>query len=433
MAHGAVEDYQPDELVVVLPDLDVVQRALTDLGVAFQKKDDDERLGLALLSIGNVAGATEKLRGQDDELARRVKAAKWPHDPRQQTEPSDLDVLLYKLRERLRAQYGGWIPEIGKNRMIAPVRGFPYVGGCTEGDPQQLGFADPHPPPNNGDEPLGWPPRHTEPGQGVRVGLLDTELYPHPWLDGGYLATPDDLLEASGPDGDPPWATAGHATFIAGLILHRAPGAGLIVRSVMGPDARGKTWGVAKAMAQFAGTGVDILNLSFGCYTDDGQPPLVLAKAVSLVSPQILLVAAAGNHGDIEQLKAEDGPEAAEWTTNLKNNTPVWPGAFAEVTAVGAVDGHGRLAEFSPKVPWVDVTAPGVDVESTYLKGEVRLTTPNDNQTEVFHGFVRWQGTSFAAANVSGAVAAKIRRGYDAEQALKAVLADPHEDIWPSS
>ena len=55
----------------------------------------------------------------------------------------------------------------------------------------------------------------------------------------------------------------------------------------MKQDAVGPTWDVAKAMAEFVGTGVDILNLSFGCYTDDGQPPLVLAKAVSLVSPQI--------------------------------------------------------------------------------------------------------------------------------------------------
>jgi membrane-anchored mycosin MYCP len=423
MAHGAVEDYQPDELVVALPDLDVVQKALTGLHVAFEKEDEDERLALALLSMNNVAKATEKLR-QDDELMKRVKAA------RQQAKPADLDVLLYKLRDDLRADYGGWIPEMGKNRMIAPVRGFPYVGGCTEGDPHELGFADPQPPPDNGGERLGWPPRPTEPGQGVRIGLLDTEMYPHPWLDGGYLATPNDLLKVPGPGGDPPWATEGHATFIAGLILHRAPGAGLIVRSVMGPDARGKTWGVAKAMAQFAGTGVDILNLSFGCYTDDGQPPLVLAKAVSLVSPQILLVAAAGNHGDIERLKAEKRPEAAaEWTTNLKNNTPVWPGAFAEVTAVGATDGHGRPADFSPQVPWVDVTAPGLDVESTYLDGEVRLTLPAGKPTEVFHGFARWQGTSFAAANVSGAVAAEIGPGRDARQALKAVLADRKSGI----
>ncbi|HZI75414.1 MAG TPA: hypothetical protein VFD73_15620, partial [Gemmatimonadales bacterium] len=39
-----------------------------------------------------------------------------------------------------------------------------------------------------------------------------------------------------------------------------------------------------------------------------------------------------------------------------------------------------------------------------------------------FPGFARWQGTSFAAATVSGAVAAKIGPDCDAQGALQAVL-----------
>ena len=64
----------------------------------------------------------------------------------------------------------------------------------------------------------------------------------------------------------------GHATFVAGLILRQAPGARLVVRPVLGPRALGKAWGVAKIMADFVGPGVEVLNLSFGCYTDDGLP-----------------------------------------------------------------------------------------------------------------------------------------------------------------
>ena len=56
-------------------------------------------------------------------------------------------------------------------------------------------------------------------------------------------------------------------------------------------------------MAGFAGSGTEILNVSLGCYTEDGEPPLVLARAVSVLSPAILLIAAAGNHGDIEALR----------------------------------------------------------------------------------------------------------------------------------
>ncbi len=428
MVHGAVESYEPEQLVVALPDLDVVRKALTDLHVGISKKEDDKRLGLALLTLDKVADAVDMLRG-DAGLMQHVTDTKWPGGPPQGTDgPADLDVLLYKLREDFSAAYGRWIPEIGKNRMIAPVRGLPYVSGCTVGNPDQLGLADPALPPIGGEQ--GWRrPRPTEPGHGVRVGLLDTKLYPNPWLEGGYLATEDDLLEVPGSGRLPPWSLEGHATFIAGLILHQAPGAQLIVRPVMGQRALGKTWGVAKIMAEFVGTGVDILNLSFGCYTDDGQPPLVLAKAVSLVSPEILLVAAAGNHGNIEELRAAGDPLAAPWTANLTDTTPVWPAAFAEVTAVGATDARGQPTLFSPKVPWVDVTAPGADVESTYLDAEVRLAFPDGNQTETFHGFARWEGTSFAAANVSGAVAAKIGLGCDAHQALEALKADRRSGI----
>jgi subtilisin family serine protease len=427
-AYGAVEDYEPAELVVALGDKDLVCKELEDHHqIAIEKSEDSEPLGLSLLTLNeDTVAAAGRLLRQDAGLVANTIQAKWPSGP-DGIEPSDLDLLLSKLRADFCSRYACWTPDIGKNRLISPVRGLPYVSGCTEGDPSQLGLADPNPELASG-EPLGWPhPRPTEPGHSVRVGLLDTRLYQNPWLTGGYLAAQDDLLEVPGSGHLPPWSLAGHATFIAGLILHQAPGAQLIIRPVMEQRALGRTWGVAKVMAEFVGTGVSILNLSFGCYTDDGQPPLVLAKAVSLVSPQILLVAAAGNHGDIEQLRAADSPLAAPWTVNLQDTTPVWPAAFAEVTAVGANDGHGQLAGFSPKAPWVDVTAPGVDVESTYLDSEVRLAFPDGNKTETFHGFACWEGTSFAAATVSGAVAANIGPGRDARQALKAVLADSQQ------
>jgi subtilisin family serine protease len=433
-AIGTIEDYQPDELVVALPDHDIVRRKLTDLHISTGKADRDERLGLALLPLdeGTFAEAADELRG-DAGLVQRATEAKWPRRVTDDTQLSDLDLLLRKLREEFSAVYDGWMPDIGKNRMIAPVRGFPIVDGCARDNPRELGIDDPIALPEGGEQ--GWRPRPTEPGHGVRVGLLDTRLYPHPWLAGGYLASAADLLELPG-SGEGVLSLDGHGTFVAGLILSQAPGAELVVRPVLGRDAAGqdavgKTWDVAKGMAQFAGSGVDILNLSFGCYTDDGQPPLVLARAVSLLSSEILLVAAAGNYGDIEQLREERSPLAGPWTKNLTNRTPVWPAAFADVVSVGATDGHGERAAFSPEVPWVDVTAPGVDVESTYLFGQVSLVSlANDKQTtEVFHGFARWQGTSFAAGNVSGAVAAKIEPGRNARQALEAVLADPDSGV----
>jgi len=425
--HGAVESFVEDQLVVDLADLTKVQRALQDIGVAWTEVDRDSRLGLALLTLDNVAGATAELRSGDDGLVRRVTAAKWPGGPPPQAGPSDLDVLLYRLRTYFSAAYTGWIPAIGKNRTLAPVRGFPLTSGGDASDPYFEGEGvDGNPQHVFSDQP--WAPRASRPGHGVRIGLLDTRLYPNPWLDGGYLATSQDLLR---PDpGSPPIASAGHATFTAGLILKRAPGAQIDVRPVLDGYAFGTAWHAAKTMADVAAAGVDILNLSFGCYTDDGQPPLVLAKAVRLVSPQALLVAAAGNHGNIEELRAAGYPHAAPWTANLTNTTPVWPAALPEVTAVGATDRNGHVAAFSPKAPWVDVTAPGVGLVSTYLAGEVRLTTSEGNLTVTFDGLASWDGTTFAAANLTGAVAAEIGRGRDAWQALEeAVLVDPNSGI----
>lgn len=420
-AFGKVEDYTADELVVARGHENLVRKALADVPVAVNGREEDGRLDLALLTLdgADLADAATRLR-RDADLVRQTIDAKWAGKKPDGIELSALDLLLSKLRADFSSRDANWIPEIGKNRMISPVRGLPYISGCAEGDPSQLGLDDPADP---GFGP--WPsPRPAEPGRGAKVGVLDTQLYPHPWLAGGYQATGDDLLQISRPGHKPPWSLDGHATFVAGLILRQAPGAQLIIRPVLDPLALGKTWDVAKIMADFVGSGVDILNLSFGCYTDDGQPPLVLARAVNLVSPEILLVAAAGNHGDIEALRRA-GKVTAPWTDNLEDMTPVWPAAFAEVTAVGATD-----ADFSPKAPWVDVTAPGVNVESTYVYGDVRLVDIPKG-TKTFDGYARWKGTSFAAATVSGAVASKTGPGCPAREALKAVLADSelHTDI----
>ena len=48
-----------------------------------------------------------------------------------------------------------------------------------------------------------------------------------------------------------------------------------------------------------------------------------------------------------------------------------------------------KVAEFSPRQPWVDLLAPGEDVRSLYKAS----------------GYATWNGTSFSAAAVSGAVA----------------------------
>src|SRR5206468_3910144 len=145
------------------------------------------------------------------------------------------------------------------------VQGFPHISGGAEGEPQPLKAA------------FQLDGYASKVGAGIRIGVLDTRLLAHPALAGRYGATAHALLRPASPMDE----LAGHATFIAGLILKRAPGAWLDVRAILSEDQAWSTsWQVARAMADFAGSGVDVLNVSFGCFTDDNQPPLVLRRAV---------------------------------------------------------------------------------------------------------------------------------------------------------
>jgi subtilisin family serine protease len=76
------------------------------------------------------------------------------------------------------------------------------------------------------------------------------------------------------------------------------------------------------------------------------------------------------------------------------------------VVAVGATDAKRKVPKWSPepeKWPWVNVLATGENVTSTYIDGKVALK----EERKEFEGFATWSGTSFAAAKVSGAVAAE--------------------------
>ena len=198
-----------------------------------------------------------------------------------------------------------------------------------------------------------------------------------------------------------PWA--GHATFVTGLVVAQAPAAEIVVRQVLNSQTgRASVWDTAKAMVSFANANVDVLNLSFGCRTavpTSGVAPLALRRAVEVLSRKTVLVAAAGNHGATDH-----------------RTLPTWPAALPGVVAVGATGNHDHpdaptAAPFTPRMPWIDCPAPGFDVVSTFLHAVVDLGSPKTPQPVRFDGFARWSGSSFAAATVSGAIAAAMVAG----------------------
>ena len=135
MKQGVIEAYEEEQLVVALPDLAVVRGALRQRAVGVADEQRDERLGLALLTLSGVAAGAAKLREDDSGLVGRVTEAKRPGPQPDKAGPSDLDLIIFWLRECFQSAYGGWVPTIGKNRVIEPVRGLPYIGGGGEGEP----------------------------------------------------------------------------------------------------------------------------------------------------------------------------------------------------------------------------------------------------------------------------------------------------------
>jgi len=107
------------------------------------------------------------------------------------------------------------------------------------------------------------------------------------------------------------------------------------------------------------------------------------------------------------------------------------------------VDADGKRAWFSPPgpegspdhAPWVDHSEVGVHVQSTYLEGEVlaerlikdsktgKVDTKKEKTAPFAPAWATWDGTSFAAATLSGRIAAGIRPGrVSAREALAQLL-----------
>ncbi len=360
----------------------------TTAEVDFLVAIEHARLVLSVLGRFGVTGVTPT-DSVPLGLTRIVGRLAW--DAVAQVAAEDpVDHLLAGLRAHFEADYARWAPVMGKNRLLGGVNS----GGGTV---SHGGGPDPRP-------VTGGLTRTGRAGAGITVGVLDTGLSPSNDLAGGYLATfPDDFLAAT-PDGSPWYYAAGHATFVTGLVLREAPGAAVRVRRVLNDQGEASSWDVANAIVELGRSGVQILNLSLVCYTDDGRPPLGLATAIDRLDPEVLVIACAGNHGD-PGLGFDDDKEYRR---------PAWPAALDDVVAVGSarrVDFKGaRGYELSPFTPhgaaWIDLLTPGEDVESTYFTGFGKGTDGKGAKPVEFSGWATWGGTSFSAALLAGKVAA---------------------------
>ena len=356
------------EILVDLRDAWAVREALRIVapGVQWEALETSTGLGLARVRLHGVAEAAAQLRSAgpatSGDTATSGAIATSGAGGIAGGPAADVDVVLAAVRGRSREAYHGWCPAVDRDRDDLEVETDPHVK-IAIGDAEAVEPAD-------GDRvPPGDP-------AGPRVGVADTVVFAHDDLAGRYLGRPHPRTVA------PPTLGPGHSTFVAGTVLLRHPGAALVCRTVLVHGGPNLSWDVAQRLTAFADDGmdggVDVLNLSFG-WLVDGEPPLALARAVERLAGRCVLVAAVGNH--------REGPEPTR---------PLYPAAFPAVLAVGASapGTPGEPAPFTPRVPWLDVLAPGTDVVGPFLVDEQHPT-----------GYVRWSGSSFAAAAVSGEIA----------------------------
>jgi serine protease len=266
-------------------------------------------------------------------------------------------------------------------------------------------------------------------GVGATVAVLDTgvayeDLPPFhraPDLAGTRFVPGYDFVDDDPhPDDVPVPSQHTHGTHIAGTIAQTsgngiggagvAPGAAIMPVRVLAPDGTGTTWATAKGLRFAADHGANVANLSLGGTA--GAPEL--ADAVSYaVSKGVTVVVASGDDGRPSLL---------------------YPAAYPDVIAVGAVRLDGTRPRYSNYGPGLALVAPGGDLQSDQngdrLDDGIVQQTVFDEPGSFCFCFL--EGTSSAAAHVSGAAALVVASGRATRPAdVRAALVSTAHDLGP--
>lgn len=222
-------------------------------------------------------------------------------------------------------------------------------------------------------------------GQGITVALVDSgldlrqpHLRAHLWRnpaekadgrdnDGNGLV--DDLLGWDFVDGHgSPQDRLGHGTEMAGLILSGAPDSRLMVLRVLDRTRRSDGGTIARAIDYARIHGAQVINLSL---ISDRSSPAVSEAIERALAQGIQVVAATGNEG---------------------RRAPLFPARLPGVLAVGATSRSGERKRWSNG--------------GAGKQGEVLgIATDELSTTQLGGGWTRVDGTSAAAALISGHVA----------------------------
>jgi subtilisin family serine protease len=304
---------------------------------------------------------------------------------RQGTSPSDQAAVVDKLDLSLGAAVGrtGFVV-VGLNghaarRAVADLQADPSVAeaqlnylrnaAASPNDPYYGPYQKKYL--ENGRFPDAWDV--TKGSTTTSVAILDTGVdLTHPDLDGSRLKDGYDFVN----DDADPQDDNGHGTFVAGVaaaitdngegVAGAAWKGGIIPVKVLDDQGVGTDAEIASGITFAIDQGAKVINLSLG----GPQVSQVLEDAVNAaLAADVVVIASAGNDGA---------------------DVPTYPAAYDGVVAVSATDRSGNFAYFSNYGWWVDMSAPGMFITSTYWFGGEHLYAT---------GF----GTSFSAPLEAGA------------------------------
>ena len=217
-------------------------------------------------------------------------------------------------------------------------------------------------------------------GLGVTVAVLDSGVdLQHPEFAGKLVPGWDFANDDNNPDDD-----NGHGTHVAGIIAARTNNlvgiASIAYNSMILPvkvctfDGYCQTYETSAGIIYAVDRGAKVINMSLGGFelstTMQGAINYALAR-------NVVVVASAGNSGTTEYS---------------------YPASYPGVISVGAMDEFGNVAGFSTSNDRVTVSAPGVNILSTF---PINMSV----------GYEYLSGTSMAAPHVAGLAAVLIADG----------------------
>ena len=204
-------------------------------------------------------------------------------------------------------------------------------------------------------------------GDGVTVAVLDTAI------SKSVVNQNADIKQIDLFDYSQNASETGHGNAVASLLVADdrelsglAPSIELLSIPVLDANGEGSAFDLAKGIIAAVDAGANVISMSLGSYTNSA---LLKAAVDYAAAAGVVLVGAAGNDGV---------------------NQVLYPAAYDNVIAVGAVDATATAAGFSNTGAEVSLAAPGVGINSAWTEGS---------------GIASFSGTSAAVPCVVGVIA----------------------------